>query len=77
MTSRVLAVVLCLVAAPAFARGDLKIAPVHLSLQIVSDKPGERCARSGASDPAPLVAVSISAYQLDLATNLRREADAR
>jgi hypothetical protein len=44
--------VLCLVAAPAFAQGDLKIAPVHLSLQIVSDKPGERCARSDASDRA-------------------------
>jgi hypothetical protein len=59
MASKVLAVVLCLVAAPAFAQGDLKIAPVHLSLQIVSDKPGERCARSVASDPAQLVAVSL------------------
>jgi hypothetical protein len=50
MASKVLAVVLCLVAAPAFAQGDLKIAPVQPSLQIVSDKPGERCARSDASD---------------------------
>jgi hypothetical protein len=52
MASKVLAVVLCLVAAPAFAQGDLKTAPVHLSLQIVSDKPGERCVRSDASGPA-------------------------
>ena len=59
MASKVLAVVLCLVAAPAFAQGDLKIAPVHLSLQIVSDKPGERCARSDASGPAQLVVVSL------------------
>jgi hypothetical protein len=59
MASKVLAVVLCLVAAPAFAQGDLKTAPVRLSLQIASDKPGERCARSDASDPAPLVTVSL------------------
>jgi hypothetical protein len=31
MTTKVLAVVLCLVAAPAFARGDLKTAPVRLA----------------------------------------------
>ena len=34
---------------------DLKIAPVRLSLQMVNETPGERCARSGASDPVPLV----------------------
>ncbi len=44
MTSKVMAVALCLAAAPASAQGDLKTAPVRLSLQIVSDKPGERCA---------------------------------
>ena len=59
MTSKVMAVALCLAAAPASAQGDLKTAPVRLSLQIVSDKPGERCARSDASDPAPLVTVSL------------------
>jgi hypothetical protein len=59
MTSKVMAVVLCLVAAPAFAQGDLKIAPVRLSLQVVSDKPGERCARGEALDPAQLVTVSL------------------
>ena len=59
MASKVLAVVLCLVAAPAFAQGDLKTAPVHLSLQIVSEKPGERCVRNDASDPAQLVAVPL------------------
>jgi Glycosyl hydrolases family 16 len=59
MASKALAVVLCLAAAPVFAQADLKIAPVHLSLQIVSDKPGERCARSDASDPAPLATVSL------------------
>ena len=59
MASKVLAVVLCLAAAPAFAQGDLKIAPVHLSLQIVSGKPGGRCARSDARDPAPLATVSL------------------
>ncbi|HXM27359.1 MAG TPA: hypothetical protein VN957_15150 [Chthoniobacterales bacterium] len=46
MTSKVPAAVLCLVAAPAFAQGDLKTAPLRLSLQIVGDTPGERCARS-------------------------------
>jgi hypothetical protein len=59
MTSKVLAVILCLVAVPAFAQGDLTIAPVHLSLQIVGDKPRERCVRSDRSDPAPLEAVSL------------------
>ena len=59
MTSKVMAVALCLAAAPASAQGDLKTAPVRLSLQIVSDKPGERCARSDASDPAPLVTVPL------------------
>jgi hypothetical protein len=61
MTSKVMAVALCLAAAPGSAQGDLKTktAPVRLSLQIVSDKPGERCARSDASDPAPLVTVSL------------------
>ena len=58
MTSKVLAVVLCLVAAPVFAQGDLKTAPVRLSLQIMSDKPGERCVRSDASGAAQLVAVA-------------------
>ena len=61
MTSKVMAVALCLAAAPGSAQGDLKTktAPVRLSLQIVSDKPGERCARSDASDPTPLVTVSL------------------
>lgn len=59
MTSKVLAIVLCLVAVPAFAQGDLKTAPLRLSLQIVSNTPGERCARSDASNPAPLVSVSL------------------
>jgi hypothetical protein len=59
MTSKIMAVVLCLAAAPASAQGDLKTAPVSLSLQIVSDKPGERCARSDGSDPAPLVMLSL------------------
>ena len=59
MTSKVMAVVLCLVAATASAQGDLKTAPACLSLQIVSDKPGERCGRSDASDSAPLVVVSL------------------
>ena len=38
---------------------DLKTAPVRLSLQMVNDTPGERCARSEASDPAPPVTVSL------------------
>ena len=59
MISKILAAVLCLVAAPAFAQGDLKTAPVRLSLQMVSGTPGERCTRSDASDPAPLVTVSL------------------
>jgi hypothetical protein len=39
MTSKVLAAVLCLVAAPAFAEGDLKTALVRLCSQIVSTRP--------------------------------------
>jgi hypothetical protein len=41
MASKVLAAVFCLVAAPVFAQGDLKTAPVRLSLQMVNDTPGE------------------------------------
>ena len=59
MTSKVLTAVLCLLPARAFAQGDLKTAPVRLSLQMVGDTPGERCSRSDALDPAPLVTVSL------------------
>jgi len=59
MASKALAVVLCLVTTAALAQGDLKIAPVHLSLQIVSDKPGERCVCSDRSGPAQLVAMPL------------------
>jgi hypothetical protein len=45
--------------APAFAQGDLKTAPLQLLLQITSDTPGERWARSEAWNPAPLVTVSL------------------
>src|SRR5260221_3096137 len=44
---------------PAFAQGDLKVAPIRLTLEVTSHPPGERCRRIETSDATPLVSVSL------------------
>src|SRR5258705_11725773 len=50
----------CLVAlVPAFAREDLKTAPIRLNLQATSDPPGEQCRRLDSPEAGPLATVSL------------------
>jgi beta-glucanase (GH16 family) len=46
-------------AAPAFAQEGAQRAPTHLTLQVTTDNPGERCRRIETFDPASLALVSL------------------
>jgi hypothetical protein len=46
-------------AAPAFAQDGVQRAPTHLTLQVTTDIPGERCRRIETFDPASLALVSL------------------
>jgi beta-glucanase (GH16 family) len=60
MTSKVVAVVLCLVSlAPAFAQDDVTIAPTRLSLMVRNEPPDELCRRFDPRDASPLATMSL------------------
>jgi beta-glucanase (GH16 family) len=60
LTPRALVMIGCLAAlAPAFAQGDLRIAPARLSLTVRNEPPDELCRRFDPSDASQLATVSL------------------
>jgi beta-glucanase (GH16 family) len=59
LTPRVLAAIGLFAMAPAFAQGDLRIAPAQLSLTIRNEPPDELCRRFDPMDTSPLATLSL------------------